>query len=382
MLAVTSHLRPQLFNISRTIYICIYSMLETTTTYDPFVAATMHPDVLRCERHHTTVKWQTCACPKCQPALHTKINHHADLSGFRRLRGLTWRGHDAWRISRFAVSSFTGAKKPETATAVQQWNAWAKKFQLRDMRSAASPLPDEQPLLDEYALNEVIEIFSEIFFLGQLPSSKIAVRWCSLEKYQLGCLEPRHLPKDPMILWLNVDHQPLRLSAKEILCVVLHEMGHAFFDYYACWPWNRLSCASGACGKLHQLNVGPTGHGRAWQYLTFHIQQSMRQYLGFEGDLGRRVGMYNELDAGGMLFCSLSAILPEADSLTSLHPMSTGRQGPVPMAPLSMVGVDGADEGRRCGISHVPVKAVATQEQSMGVARSQTRTSQFDLMRN
>lgn len=247
-----------------------------------------------CEQYWHAAIWQTCACPKCQPRLHKEVVHPADIRPFSLLHGLTWRGHDAWRIACLAISSFTGLRKSQRPN--QQWIAWTKKYQLFDSRRVAADC------LDDNALIEVIEIFSDIFFLRQLPSSKIRVRRDILEKNQLGFLQPGYSPKDRMILWLNSDHAPLRNCAGRILCVVLHEMAHAFFDYYACYPWNKAHCAKSTCGKLYHLNIGMTGHGRAWQYLIHHIQLAMRDALGFEGDLGRKAGTCQELNAGGTIY--------------------------------------------------------------------------------
>ncbi|KAF2169115.1 hypothetical protein M409DRAFT_52405 [Zasmidium cellare ATCC 36951] len=244
-----------------------------------------------CEQHWSNATWQTCTCPRCEPRLHTKVIHHEDLKPFNLLRGLTWRGHDAWRIASLAVSSFTGPSKHQKTN--QKWIAWAKKHHLFEERRAAADC------LDEEALNEVVEIFSDIFLLRQLPSSKISVRWAILDKNQLGFLQSGISPRERMILRLNCDHTPLQNSAERILCVVLHEMAHAFFDYYACNPWIKAQCAQSNCGKLYHLNIGTTGHGRAWQYLINHMQHSMRDALGFEGDLGRKAGMCQELEAGG-----------------------------------------------------------------------------------
>lgn len=235
--------------------------------------------------------WQTCACPNCQPCLHENIIHAPDHQPFNLLRGLSFRAHDAWRIACLAIASFTGLLHLQGLQ--QQWTRWAKKYQLFDSRQAAASR------LNNEALIEVVEIFSDIFFLGQLPSSKIRVHWGVLEKNQLGFLQPGYSHKDRITLWLNCDHTALRNCAERILCVVLHEMAHAFFDYYACYPWNKAHYTNSTCGRLYYLNIGMTGHGRAWQHLTHHIQKATRDALGFEGDLGRKAGMCQELNAGG-----------------------------------------------------------------------------------
>lgn len=255
-----------------------------------------------CEPYGEASIWQTCACPECKPCLHKKDVHSADVQPYNFLGGLKWRGHDAWRIASLAVSSFTGPLRPQESN--HSLTRWTEIYRSHHLRRAAADR------LDEAALNETVEIMSDVFFLGQLPSSKIRVRWCCLKKNQLGCLQSRRSRREPMILQLNCNHVALRYCAKRILCVVLHEMAHAFFDYYACYPAeNKPGCAKGTCGKLYQLNIGLTGHGRAWQYLIHNIQQAMPQLLGFKGDLGRRAGMYNELHAGGKYLCTFASNL-------------------------------------------------------------------------
>ncbi|KAK4503512.1 hypothetical protein PRZ48_004427 [Zasmidium cellare] len=281
------------------------------------------------EQYWNAAIWETCACLTCQPRLHEEAAHPADLRPFNLLRGLTWKGHDAWRIASLAVSSFSERAQHQKTN--HEWTAFLKKYQLVGPRRAAADR------LDEEALGEGIEILSDIYFLGQLPSSKFYVQWAVLPKGQLASLQPGLSLKDRMVLWLNCDHVPLRNCPKRILCVVLHEMTHAFFDYYACSPWMRRQCGQSACGKLYHLNIGATGHGRAWQYLIYHIQRSMRDALGFEGSLGRKVAMYKEMEAGG-------------------------REGVLPMVALPLVGLYYSYEGRSCRVAHPSIEKGITQQ--------------------
>ena len=123
------------------------------------------------EQYWNAAIWETCACLTCQPRLHEKAAHPADFRPFNLLRGLTWKGHDAWRIASLAVSSFSERSQYQTTN--QQWVAFRTKYELTGLRRAAADR------LDEEALGEGIEILSDIYFLGQLPSSKFYVQWAA-----------------------------------------------------------------------------------------------------------------------------------------------------------------------------------------------------------
>ena len=163
--------------------------------------------------------------------------------------------------------------------------------------------PFELGKVDPTILDRPIEIFNDLFFLGQLPRSTVTVKWCSLGPTLLARTYPPHKASDSAIIYINANHPGTKAFAPYIIRVLLHEMVHVFFVRFAYYPKEKALCASGACGMLQLANIGFTGHGRAWQFLTRAIEEKLPDFLGITGNLGRQDGLLTEIRQRSPLHC-------------------------------------------------------------------------------
>lgn len=237
------------------------------------------------------------------------------MKPFTLLRGLAFRSHDADRLASIIVSSFIRHQDRVDTTkilALERWRAWAAEHQPHRLRPCVSES------LRSSSLHQVIDVFNDLFFLGQLPSSKFRLSWSPLGSEMLGQARPGKLRTQVSLIELSLDHHLLRHSLEVCLRTILHEMIHIFFGIYACYPWGRAtSCSSKVCRTLYQANMGWTGHGRAWQHVAEAIEKVLPSLLGLRADLGRSCGAAAELQAGSCLPC-----VREAKQLYSGFPRS------------------------------------------------------------
>lgn len=145
----------------------------------------------------------------------------------------------------------------------------------------------------------VLDAFSDIFFLGQLPTSQLKAEWRNMPSRIHGYISPSNNASFPDKIYVNRARVHLRYSSVAIIRVLLHEAAHAFFSRYA----RHERPTRSSRGMFHNADLGITGHGRAWQYLVKSIEERMGELLNLHGSLGRDDGFDHELLNGGRLPC-------------------------------------------------------------------------------
>lgn len=131
------------------------------------------------------------------------------------------------------------------------------------------------------------DIFDKLFFFGSLKS-KCEVLFVDIaEKDTLGlCTGPYG-----NLTCCRIRISPLAYGKKqslvEYLQTLLHEMNHAYFQYYGRWKGQRYH---------HDFtSTGQEGHGALWQEAAQSIKRTGRQLLGIDFDLGEQWSLACEL---------------------------------------------------------------------------------------
>ena len=250
-------------------------VVGTLTRYDP---ATSKP--------RTIIRSRACTCFSCAPALHawhlptTKL-----LQPGRR---------DPFDLAISAISSFqNGPKTFGQHHARRAWREWWLQSEDYNLLWNSSNLN----LTDPQILEKPLIIFSNLFFLGQLPSRTVRIEWCFFGATSREQGRTLIQPEGVLIL-LNPHHNRHRRSPTGILCTLLHEMCHAFLGRYSCYQ--GAACGTSQCRTLCDQNYGSTGHGRAWQLLAKAIEEEASALLtGLSVRLGRREMAMLEIERGG-----------------------------------------------------------------------------------
>lgn len=205
---------------------------------------------------------------------------------FSPILGLRFQYHDAWLLAKQAAASFNGTQ-PLGMTQQAAITRW---------RSTTPAFPN---------FSTVLDAFSDIFFLGQLPTSQLKAEWRNMPSRIHGYNIPSNNANLPDKIYVNCARIYLRYSSVAIIRVLLHEAAHAFFSRYARHERRTRSSR----GMFHNADLGITGHGRAWQYLVKSIEERMGELLDLHGSLGRDDGFGHELLHGGRLPCWLDVCL-------------------------------------------------------------------------
>lgn len=232
-----------------------------------------------------------CACPDCEPRARLYSHHVVNISS---IAGLSYRAHDAFAIAEWAVSSFHSANLlPTQKLALTKWSA---------LRTSCT-IKTEPPT--HAVLQDVADVFNELFFCGHLPRSKLRLVLTGATSTSLATTWPSPTQDHPETIAINIMSHCLWARPIKVLQVLLHEMSHCYLGRYTCYPWSltRLACATGSCGASYQTNLREGGHGRAWQYLTRAIEDCMPRYLNLPGNLGRDLGIANKITCGSHLPC-------------------------------------------------------------------------------
>lgn len=262
-----------------------------------------------------------CTCARCKPALYQSLRegHPKDEDLSVRTTGI-WPGcHPAWSLAIRAVRSFD-SRRPDRQTlrwgrlrAIADWKTWwqdgqssaAKHLRSLDLRHAV-PRP-------QHFFGKVVEIFSQLFFLGALSSRSVKIIW-GLDESSL------HGITSGMTIVLNPQRHSHRLAPPAVLCTILHEMLHIFLCLYSC-RGGVASCGNEVCEYLRVDNLGIGGHGRAWQYMAQKIEAEMPRLLGFGGRLGRQECALKEIVTLGFRpsSCDIQSLYSGFDVQVQIH---------------------------------------------------------------
>ena len=266
-----------------------------------------------CKRGVLPVVRHPCACIDCRPDLYLQTVHAHELQKFQRTSStLGLFQHDCVQLAELAIASFDGKANNGMLSfaqhhAVQRWKHW-----LRDLESQAWPTALD---LSEYhphaILQAPIEIFNQLFFLGQLPvfpgdndCGRLVVQWSppgTTRRAQSHTIWNGDDRPPNSIIWINAEHRTHFLNPKELVKTLLHELCHTILQRYSCYNGGGVGCERNqVCVELCQENYGVTGHGRVWQMLAAAIEEAApRLLLGWRVDLGREEGAVREVERMG-----------------------------------------------------------------------------------
>ncbi|PIA88918.1 hypothetical protein CB0940_07611 [Cercospora beticola] len=225
-----------------------------------------------------------CVCTDCEPKLPACAN---SLPVFSIFAGLSYRGHDAFHLATWAASSFATVTLQQTQQqALSRWHNLRRSYQ------------HSFQCMPRRILQEAAEIFNELFFLGQLPASRLQlVQTGTINNGgSIGKSWPSYAPNQPELISFDASHHFLWSAQAMYFQVLLHEMIHCFLSRYTCYPWHvkHRNCAISNCGLSHHSGIGPGGHGRAWQFLAKAIEGRMPEVLQLPGNLGRNCGFLTD----------------------------------------------------------------------------------------
>ena len=236
----------------------------------------------------------TCACSRCGPMVQVGSSHEGELDNFHRMNLLGFLQYESLQLASCAISSFS-----PFATAWGQQNAssrwktyYSSNLEYRTLLRDPS-IEARDPVV---LLRTPIEVFNQLFFLGQLPSRHLTIRWMKGKPTSRG---ESHTTATATQIWINPTHPSHFLAPWRVLETLLHEMCHVFFQRHACVQGS--GCGGDArCVQLWKINYGRTGHGRAWLGLSAAIEDAAPRLLsGFSVRLGRHRAATEELRAGG-----------------------------------------------------------------------------------
>ncbi|KAF2215647.1 hypothetical protein CERZMDRAFT_94049 [Cercospora zeae-maydis SCOH1-5] len=225
-----------------------------------------------------------CICIDCEPKLAAYSNPRPVFSIFA---GLSYRSHDASHLAAWAAMSFSDVPLQQTQhQALSRWHNLRKSY-----RHSFKPMP-------RHVLQDAADIFNELFFLGQLPASRLRLVQTGTVNNggSIGKSWPSCASDQSELISLDVSHHALCSAQAMYFQVLLHEMVHCFLARYTCYPWQskHRGCAISGCGLSYQFSIGPGGHGRAWQYLAKTIEDRMPELLQLPGNLGRNCGFLTD----------------------------------------------------------------------------------------
>lgn len=216
------------------------------------------------------------------------------IDKFSPTRGLNDQQHNAWEIAQLAIMSFDGSQPRGSSQNIALWR-W------QDLVSSFNGRPFRQ--VQENEIDSMQDIFSQVFFLGQLPPRTLNVDWRPLDGSRRAVSLTSASPGVPSQIYLNSAKVEVKFSILPVAFLMLHEMAHAFLDRYSSRDQRSWELATAGKSFLF-TNLGITGHGRAWQLLVKAMEDHLGLVLGITGRLGREEGLIIELEAGGCVPCA------------------------------------------------------------------------------
>lgn len=170
--------------------------------------------------------------------------------------------------------------------ALTQWQSWIQQAE-HFYQHGDHGVPDEA------SMERLINIMSELFFLGKL--NLVRFKWNPKMHAEKGLYGQCNRSERYSRAWCRITMDPgdhhvelgddSRLSST--LGTLLHECVHAFFRIYARTFTGRL--------------YGKTGHGDAWYMAAYHVQAAARAHLRKGISLGVWDELVSEYAEGGCL---------------------------------------------------------------------------------
>jgi hypothetical protein len=233
-----------------------------------------------CDPHFYRVHWNC----KIHPHQHPKLKYSIEKNKFGNecyqplklnsvLRG------EAMEIARAAIQYFDRPVESLNDTqlaVVEVLQTWIRQNMSIWFTERQFDEADLSTLLPAVEMRKLWNYTHVLFFGCKLSSSQYFVWNAQLREDALGIADRRW--------WRNtIEMTPLHhdfeyCNSNRVLNAIgtlLHEVCHAFFNYYACF-----SCWS------TEWNLNALGHGRAWQLLASAAQTSIIRFTGLPVDLG------------------------------------------------------------------------------------------------
>ncbi|KAF2493964.1 hypothetical protein BU16DRAFT_60725 [Lophium mytilinum] len=153
-------------------------------------------------------------------------------------------------------------------------------------------------------LQHIFGIFNDLYFFGAMKNVRIEYKnrvWAAIGPEYTGFADTPSSGRQRSIVKIDpIQHHRLypRKCGHEVLNTLLHEALHCFLDQFKSPRCKDKQC--GFCSKRVE-NIGPEGHGRAWQIIAAKLEKAIlgNWTLGWRLDMGRSTGFLHDLDHKG-----------------------------------------------------------------------------------
>lgn len=296
------------------------------------VATTWPVPRVRINRHPVptvTLPTRRCTCSRCTPDLYNKTTHAHELRWFTAGQDtLSPFQYEPLLLAETAIATFSvpsyfakavrfkdyqpGWMHAEQFVAMQAWKNWRlDQSEAQTWRKSVELSKYDPGVL----LKDVVEIFNQIFFLGELPKvtgvadgGLLKIQWWpahikrraqthttivttpgSIAGIHVKGEKRKSTTSSITTISLSPYHPAHVLNSRGLISTILHELCHAFLQRHSCYGGNGQGCnLNPVCIKFCRQNYGDTSHGRAWQLLAAAIEKAAPTLLkGFKVDLGR-----------------------------------------------------------------------------------------------
>ncbi|KAF2812780.1 uncharacterized protein BDZ99DRAFT_517096 [Mytilinidion resinicola] len=245
---------------------------------------------------------RVCTCPACKPEAYDldtpclfspkcrEIHSETSPASKAPVPFLSVRSYDAMHLAdqtmQYIDRKGLQAYKRQR-DAIPRWEALVKDGDLV-ARLARRNLKDSVPIKE---LQKALAVFNDLYFFGALKNIRIVYGNRLSKSNRLQGFD-HALTEDTgqasTILISSTRHWGK--EGWEVLATLLHEALHCFLDQLTSKP-----CGYCAPCKQRVDNIGVHGHGRAWQLVAMKLEEVAPDQLGFDLDMYRTKGLYNDL---------------------------------------------------------------------------------------
>ncbi|KAF2493965.1 hypothetical protein BU16DRAFT_60733 [Lophium mytilinum] len=244
---------------------------------------------------------RACTCPECKPEAYTDTpclyrpkRRNVDSEPFPASNApvpfLSVRSFDAMHLAE-QTTQYIDRKGPQMYTrqrdAMQRWQALVEDGDL----VARLAKPNIKQFVAIKELQKALAVFNDLYFFGALKNIRI-VYGNRLSKsnriHGFGHAFTAMTGQASTIVINSTLHY--RHEGWEVLATLLHEALHCFLEQLT-----SKICGRCAPCDLRVDNIGRSGHGRSFQLVAMKLDEVGPDQLGFDLDMGRIEGLYNDL---------------------------------------------------------------------------------------
>ena len=241
-------------------------------------------DPSRCDTHFSHERQSADHAVKITPRL------YGDYEAMRLVRD-----HVAWLDEAYLLMPRKDTYNTIIFKLISQLDSWTPNMTGADLRKTIS----------QAQLLSLFDLLNGVFFRGAVPKHRasLSTGFSWLPESQKNCfgigsynaILGTQILLHPTLYRGQHQHSPndaadLNVRWRNRLGTILHEMCHAYLKAYSC-----RSCPS------HDICMGVTGHGRAWQILAAKIEQVATTVLDGFVDLGRYPSILSEMQKSGKI---------------------------------------------------------------------------------